>query len=247
MASAGIGRSVEGVHAVEAAVAAGRVEHLWVEGRRTGALAGVIAAATARGASVEEVDDVRPRADSSAPQGVVARCRPLPDVGIDDLASVDRPAILVLDHLEDPHNVGAAARSALAAGMTGMVVSSDRAAPLTGTAFKAAVGALERLPVSVVHSVADAVARLAKLGVWTVGLDAAGGESLFGLGLLTEPVAIVVGAEGVGLGRLVAERCDVVASIPMSGPTESLNASVAAALGCFEVARVRRGVGPAAG
>jgi len=243
MAPAGIGRSVEGIHAVDAAIESGRVESLWVEERRAASLESLVSAARARGIPIEFVADVRPRADSSAPQGVVARCRPLPPVELDDLTAVDRPAVLVLDHLEDPHNVGACARSAVAAGMSGLVVSSDRAASLSGTTFKAAVGALERIPVAMVHSVSDALTRLSKRGLWTVGLDAAGSEPLFGLGLLTEPVAVVVGAEGSGLGRLVADRCDVVASIPMSGPAESLNASVAAALACFEVARVRHGVG----
>jgi 23S rRNA (guanosine2251-2'-O)-methyltransferase len=242
MASAGIGRSVEGVHAVAAALDAGRVEHLWVESRRRSALASMLGSVD-RTVTVDYVDDVRPHADSSAPQGVVARCRDLPTVDLDALAAAPHAAILVLDHLEDPHNVGAAARSAVAAGMTGLVVSSDRAAPLSGTTFKAAVGALERIPVCVVGSVADALRRLSKHGVWAVGLDAGGSQSLFGLDLLTESVAVVVGAEGSGLGRLVADRCDVVASIPMDGPTESLNASVSAALACFEVARVRHGIG----
>ena len=240
MAPAGIGRRVEGLHAVTAAIAAGRVRVLHAEPRRTGTDE-VIAVARRAGADVRMVDDVRELAETTAPQGVVADCRPIPLVDLDALAEVERPAILVLDHVQDPQNLGAVARSALAAGLTGLVVSSDRSAPFSAAAFKAAVGALERIPVAEVKSVADAIRRLSKHGVWSVGLDTGGDESLFGLGLLTEPVAVVVGAEGAGLGRLVRERCDVVASIPMAGPTESLNASVAAALAAFEVARVRSG------
>ncbi len=127
--------------------------------------------------------------------------------------------------------------------MGGLVVAADRAAPLGATAFKAAAGALERLPVVVVTSVADAVRRLEDLGVWTVALDGHADRSLLGLDLLTEPVALVVGAEGAGLSRLVAERVSVLARLPLAGDVESLNASVAASLAMYELARVRGWVG----
>ncbi|HWL50764.1 MAG TPA: TrmH family RNA methyltransferase, partial [Acidimicrobiia bacterium] len=128
---------------------------------------------------------------------------------------------------------------ALASGMTAMVVSSRRAAPLSATAFKAAAGALETLPVAVVGSIPEALSRLKGHGVWIVGLEAGSATSLLGLELLTEPVAMVVGAEGAGLSVLSAKRCDVLASIPMAAGFESLNASVSAALACFEIMRVR--------
>ncbi|MDH3463984.1 MAG: RNA methyltransferase, partial [Acidimicrobiia bacterium] len=148
-------------------------------------------------------------------------------------------ALVVLDHLEDPQNVGAIARSAAAAGATGLVISGRRSAPLGASTFKAAAGALERLPVAVVGSIADALQRLKDRGVWAVGLQAGSSESLFGLQLLTEPVAVVIGAEGRGLAPLVAKRCDALASIPMAAGIESLNASVSAALAVFEIMRVR--------
>lgn len=240
MAPAGIGRRVEGLHAVTAAIEAGRVQRLLVDRRRRDTVAGIVRTAESTGIPVEVVADIHDHADSASPQGLVADCSPLRTVELEDLAATTRPAILMLDHVVDPHNLGAIARSGLAAGMTGLVVSTDRAAPFSATAFKAAVGALERLPVCLVTSIGDAVRRLVDLDVWSVGLDASAEGSLFGLELLTEPVALVVGAEGGGLGRLVKERCDVLASIPMAGPTESLNASVAAALAAFEVWRVRR-------
>jgi 23S rRNA (guanosine2251-2'-O)-methyltransferase len=183
------------------------------------------------------VDDVRSMADTDAPQGLVAECRPIRPVTLEQLASGDA-AVLVLDHVEDPHNVGAAARSARAAGLTGMVVSGRRAAPLSAATFKAAAGALETLPVAVVGSIPEALSRLKDGGLWVVGLDPTGDQSLFGLDLLTEPVAVVVGSEGSGLAELTRKRCDVIASIPMAG-TESLNASVSAALASFEIMRVR--------
>lgn len=241
MAPAGYGDSVEGVHAVAAALAAGRVEKLYVEKGRRGRF-GELLAAVDEGI-VKLVDDVRSMAETDVPQGVVARCRPIQPVTLESLAG-DGAALLVLDHVEDPHNVGAAARSALAAGVTGMVVSTRRAAPLSSTAFKAAAGALERLPVAAVGSIPEALSRLKDDGLWVVGLEAEGEQSLFGLDLLTEPVAIVVGSESSGLAELTRKRCDVLASIPMASATESLNASVSAAMAAFEIMRVRRAVTP---
>ena len=241
MALVGIGDKVEGLHAVAAAVAAGRVTTLHVEFRRMDDTDVEALVTTARdaGVSIEMHDDVRPLAITTAPQGVVAEARPIRLTSLEEMASGDRPAIIVLDHLEDPRNVGAVARSALAAGVKSLVVPERRAAPLGATAFKAAAGTLEKLQLAVVSSVADAVARFKKLDVWTVGLDGSGKQSIFGLDLLTEPVALVVGGEGRGLGRLVADRVDVLAHIPISDEVESLNASVAAALAMFELARVR--------
>jgi 23S rRNA (guanosine2251-2'-O)-methyltransferase len=236
MALGGYGDRVEGIHAVAAAIAADRVERLYVERGRRGRLGDLLSGVdTGR---VVVVDDVRSLAETDAPQGVVAHCHPLRPATLEELSG-DGAAILVLDHIEDTHNVGAAARSALAAGMTGMVVSSRRAAPLSAATFKAAAGALETLPVGAVNSIPEALSRLKSGGVWVVGLDASGSESLFGLSLLTEPVAVVVGAEGTGLAELSRKRCDLVAHIPMSEGTESLNASVSAALACFEIMRVR--------
>ena len=241
MALSGAGAEVEGLHAVAAAVAAGRVERLFVEAGRADALRSLLADAAAAGAEVRVVPDLGSRAATTAPQGVVAYCRPLVTRSLEEVAASAPAALVVLDHLEDPRNVGAIARSALAAGMSGLVLARRRAAPLGATAFKAAAGALERLPVALISSVAQAVADLGRLGIWTVGLDAGAERSLFGLELLAEPVAIVVGAEGRGLASLVAERVEVRASIPLGGGVESLNAAVAVSLACYEVSRVRSG------
>ncbi len=245
MAPVGIGNNVEGIHAVAAALRAGRVEALTVERGRAAKedLAALIEEARSAGVSVKTVDDVRVVAETTAPQGVVATCRPIPSFTLDELVAQSSPAsLLVVDHVEDPHNVGAIARSAVAAGIPRMAVPDRRTARLGAAAFKAAAGAFEHVSLAVIGSVPDAIRRLSAMGVWTVGLDAGGDQSLFGLGLLTEPVAIVVGAE-TGLHKLVRERVDVVASIPMASESESLNASVAAALACFELMRVRAGTG----
>ena len=238
MALAGYGNSVEGLHAVAAAVQAGRVGRLLVDrSRRT--RPDVLALIDLVGADdVSFVDDLRNGAHTDAPQGVAAECVPIAPVSLESLAGPDA-ALLVLDHIEDPHNVGAIARSALAAGVTGLVVSSRRAAPLSAVAFKAAAGALETMPVAVVSSIPEALSRLKDLDVWLVGLDAGAVESMFGLQLFTESVAVVLGSEGDGLSQLASKRCDVLKSIPMVGDTESLNVSVSGALAAFEIMLVR--------
>lgn len=237
MAPGGYGSRVEGVHAVKAALDNGRVEKLFVERGRRSRLSDLLEGVDPR--RINEVDDVRSLAETEAPQGVVAHCRAIAPVTLEALA-IDGAAVLVLDHVEDPHNVGAAARSARAAGVGGLVVSARRAAPLSAATFKAAAGALETLPVAVVNSIPEALSRLKDNGVWVVGLEASGGQSLFGLDLLTEPVAVVIGAEGAGLAELTRKRCDVLARIPMATDTESLNASVSAAIASFEIMRVRQ-------
>jgi 23S rRNA (guanosine2251-2'-O)-methyltransferase len=236
VAPAGIGYKVEGIHAVAAALAAGRVRRLIVErGRVPAALVEVTGSIP-----IESVDDLRDRAETSAPQGVIAECAPRRLHDLKTLAAgPPAPALVVLDHVEDPHNLGAVARSALAASASGLIVAARRSAPFGAAAFKAAAGALETLPVAIVNSVADALARLDELGVWSVGLDAGAAESLFACPLLTEPVAVVIGSEGGGLGRLVRQRVNKLVRIPMGPGVESLNASVSAALAMYEVRRVR--------
>ncbi len=246
MASAGIGDRVEGLHAVAAAVAAGRVRTLYVEHSRLrhDEVSSIIDAARASGATIHVEDDVRERSVTAAPQGLVAEARPLPFIELEAAAGqVEPTALLVLDHLEDPRNVGAIARSAEAAAIPALVVASRRSAPLGPSAFKAAAGALERVRIVQVSSIPEALRRLSRLGIWSVGLDGTAPTPLWNLGLLSEPVAVVVGAEGRGLHRLTAERCDTIARIPMAAGVESLNASVAASLAVFEVFRMRNPAG----
>jgi 23S rRNA (guanosine2251-2'-O)-methyltransferase len=106
---------------------------------------------------------------------------------------------------------------------------------------KAAAGAIEHLRIAVVPGLPTALARARELGVWSVGLDARADRSIFDVDVVTDPVLLVLGAEGAGLGRLTRQRCDVVAAIPLQGPLDSLNVSAAAAVACFEVARRRLG------
>lgn len=242
MAPAGIGDRVEGLHAVAAALEAGRVVSMAIEEQRIERqpYASLVKAAEAASVPIEVVEDVRPEAVTDSPQGVIARCRPLPTATLEEaIAATDPPALLVFDHVEDPRNLGAAVRSAVAAGFRAIVVPHRRSAPLGATAFKAAAGTFEDVLVVEVGSIPGALRRLGQIGVWRVGLAADGEQSLFGFDLLAEPVALVVGAEGKGLSRLTAERCDALVRIPHSDVVESLNASVAGALAVFEVARIR--------
>jgi 23S rRNA (guanosine2251-2'-O)-methyltransferase len=177
-------------------------------------------------------------------QGVVAQVDALPEATIADLARGDRgtPLIVVLDGVEDPHNVGAIIRTIDAAGATGVVRQTRRAAPLDGAAAKSSAGAVHHVPVADVVNIARALEELKAAGVWTVGLDAGGQTPYYELDL-TVPTALVMGAEGSGLRRLVRERCDFVACIPMAGHVGSLNVSAAAAVVLFDAVRQRRNRG----
>ena len=157
-----------------------------------------------------------------------------------DGAPVSRPFLLVLDGITDPGNLGAVLRTAECAGVTGVVMRGHRAARITPAAAKAAAGAIEHLRMAVVPGLPAALRILGENRVWTVGLDPAGEQPVHEVGLADDAIALVLGAEGRGLSRLVAKRCDMLASIPMCGALGSLNVSAAAAVACFEIARRRR-------
>ena len=160
------------------------------------------------------------------------------DAGV-GISTSGLPFLLLLDGITDPGNLGAVLRTAECAGVTGVVLRGHRSAHITPAAAKAAAGAIEHLRVSVVPGLPAALRVLRKNGVWIVGLDPAGEKPLHRVGLADEAIALVLGAEGAGLSRLTAQRCDVLASIRMRGVLGSLNVSAAAAVACFEVARHR--------
>jgi 23S rRNA (guanosine2251-2'-O)-methyltransferase len=232
-----------------------RVRDVWIsEGLdESPLLAELIALAEDARVPVRSVTRIRldDEARTDAPQGVLAHAEPLAETDIERLAKSPKasatangnkakPFLLVLDGITDPHNLGAILRTAECAGVTGVVLPRHRAAHVTATVAKAAAGAVEHLPMAVVPGLPAALSYLKDQGIWTVGLDAEGESSLFELDLATEPVALVLGAEGSGLSRLVRQRCDVVVSIPQLGRIESLNVSAAGALACYEVARRRQ-------
>jgi 23S rRNA (guanosine2251-2'-O)-methyltransferase len=185
-------------------------------------------------------------AGTEAPQGVIAFADPLPAVDLAELLSrpapsprPNQPFLLILDGVTDPHNLGALLRTATCAGVTGVVVSRHRSARLGPAAVKAAAGAVEHVPVAVVPGVAAALGQVAAAGVWTLGLDANGEGLLWEQPVMEGPVAVVLGAEGRGLSRLVRQRCDLLVRIPTPGPLPSLNVAAAGAVACLEVARRR--------
>jgi 23S rRNA (guanosine2251-2'-O)-methyltransferase len=183
-------------------------------------------------------------ARSEAPQGVLAHADPLPEVDLARLVKRRQddgppPFLVVLDGVTDPQNLGAILRTADSAGATGVVLGRHRSVHVTPTVAKASAGAIEHVPIALVPGIPAALQTLGAAGVWTVGLDGDADQLLFDLELATEPVALVLGAEGTGLSRLVRERCDVLAALPQLGALGSLNVGAAAAVACFDVARRR--------
>src|SRR5690606_23729021 len=176
-------------------------------------------------------------------QGVVAVAAPRAYVSLEDILqrAADQgepPLILLLDEVQDPHNLGSLLRSADGAGAHGVVVPKRRSAGLTMTVARTSAGAVEYVPVAQVPNLVQAVRTLQERGLWVVGADMAGEQTLWEADL-TGPMAVVVGGEDKGLGRLVRESCDLLVRIPMRGRVNSLNAGVAGALVLFEIARQR--------
>lgn len=230
-----------GVRPAIEALRAGRVTALAVSTRRRSGLSELLELAARRRVRLRRVEraELDRLAGGAAHQGVAATVR-APDVcSVADLvAARTPPLVVVLDGIEDPRNLGAVARTVDAAGGSGLVLPERRAAPVTGAAVKASAGALAHVPLAAVVNLARAIEELQAAGVWTIGLDAAADRSLYDLDLRL-PSAFVVGGEGRGLRRLVRERCDWRAALPMRGQVSSLNASVAVGVALFEALRQR--------
>ncbi|WP_129339053.1 23S rRNA (guanosine(2251)-2'-O)-methyltransferase RlmB [Cellulomonas endophytica] len=182
--------------------------------------------------------------DGSVHQGVALAVPPYAYADTDDLldaaAATGRPPLLVaLDGVTDPRNLGAVLRSAGAFGAHGVVVPERRAAGVTASAWKVSAGAAARVPVAQVTNLARSLEELREAGLFVVGLDAGGDVPLAELPFAGDPLVLVVGSEGKGLSRLVRDRCDAVASIPIASAVESLNAGVAGGIALYEVARQR--------
>jgi len=179
-------------------------------------------------------------------QGLALRVRPYRYAHPDDLTGAARaagaqPLIVALDGVTDPRNLGAVARSVAAFGGHGVLVPARRSAGVTAGAWKASAGALARLRVAQTPNLVRALAAYQDAGLFVVGLDAAGSEDIGDITLADSPLVLVVGSEGKGLSRLVAENCDVIARIPISGGAESLNAGIAASVALYEISRLRSG------
>ena len=177
-------------------------------------------------------------------QGVIAYAASYEYAEVEDILKKARdkgedPFVIILDNIEDPHNLGAIIRTANLSGAHGVIIPKHRAVGLTATVAKASAGAINYTPVAKVTNIAQTIEDLKKDGLWFVCADM-GGTTMYQLNL-KGPIGLVIGNEGSGVGRLVKEKCDMIASIPMKGDIDSLNASVACGVLAFEVVRQRMG------
>jgi 23S rRNA (guanosine2251-2'-O)-methyltransferase len=206
----------------------------------------IASSARAAGAVVVNVDKRKLDAMSvtRAHQGVIAIAACTPYKPAEDIVGLARqrgeaPLIVICDEISDPHNLGAIIRTCEASGAHGIIIPKRRSAGLTATVAKASSGAVYHVPVARVTNLNATISELKKAGVWIYGAASGGGTPLWEVDF-SGPAAIVIGSEGSGIARLVAENCDVSVSIPMFGKISSLNASVSAAIILYEVVRQRR-------
>ena len=239
---------IYGIHPVLEALRTGRVIALHMSDRRDARTAEILRLAAERGTPVQRVPAaaLNQATRGAVHQGVMAELTGPHERSVSDLVreAAAAPLLVVLDGVEDPQNFGAILRTADAAGADGVVHQTRRAAPLSAAAAKASAGAIAHVKITAVVNIVRAVEELKAAGVWTVGL--AGGVShRYDTVDLTLPTALVVGAEGTGLRRIVREHCDWLVSIPMRGAVESLNVSVAVGVALFEAVRQRNASSPA--
>ncbi len=237
---------IYGINPVLEALRARRVRGLRVSARADRRVQEILRLAAAERVRVQQVDvaELERVSRGGLHQGVAADVEDAPDYGVEDMVKTTghAPLVVVLDGVEDPHNFGAILRVADAAGADGVIRQTRRAAALDGVAAKASAGAVAHVRIASVVNIARAIEQLKEAGVWTIGLTGDATERYTDLDL-TIPTAIVLGAEGEGLRRLVRERCDRTASIPMLGHVSSVNVSVAAGIVLFEAVRQRGGAG----
>lgn len=238
--------TIEGRNAVLEAFRSGRtVDKLFVQdGCKDGPVMSITREAKKQGTIIRFVPRERLDAMSAAGkhQGVIAQAAAYEYAELEDILQAagekgEAPFLFLLDGIEDPHNLGAIIRTANLAGAHGVVVPKNRAVGLTAVVAKTSAGALNYTPVAKVTNLAATIEELKKRGMWFVCADM-GGELMYRLNL-TGPIGLVVGNEGSGVGRLVSEKCDMAAAIPMRGDIDSLNASVAAGVLAYEIVRQR--------
>lgn len=245
---------LSGIHAVREALESGRpIERIVIaKGRHGDRMEEIVRRARERRVPVrfEERGQLDRLANSTQHQGIVAIAAAKQSFALEDLLAraaecKDRAGLLVLvDGVEDPHNLGAIIRSALASGADGLILPERRAAGLGDTVARAAAGALEHLPVARVVNIARAMDELKEAGYWLIGLDERAPKNFTEIDL-TGATGLVLGGEGGGLHELVRKRCDFLAAIPTTGPVRSLNVSVAAGIVLFETVRQRLAKGAA--
>ncbi len=238
---------IEGRNAVTAALKSGRqIDKVYIKrGDNKGSMIPIIAMAKEKGIQVVEIDKQKldSMSETGVHQGVIARIPPYEYKSVEDILNIARekgeaPFIVILDHLEDPHNLGSIIRTANCAGVHGVVISKHDGVTLTATAVKASAGAASFTPVARVNNIAQTVDYLKEEGVWVTGADAKGDRSIYEADF-KGAVALVIGGEDKGISKLVASKCDFLVGIPMKGNVNSLNASVAGALMIYEAMKQR--------
>ena len=234
-----------GFHAVEEALAAGRALDRIViaRGRHGERVEQIVRLAKSRNVPVrfEDRQQLDRVAGSRDHQGIAAMAARKPAAEFEDILRAKNPGglLVLLDGIEDPHNLGAIVRTSLAAGANGIVIPERRAAGLSDTVERSSAGALAHLPVARVKNLVRAMEEMKEAGYWLVGLDERAARNYTEMDL-AGPVGIALGSEGEGLHELTRKRCDFLVSIPTTGPVRSLNVSVAAGIILFEVVRQRR-------
>ena len=237
---------IEGRNAVLEAFRSGKpVDKLYVlDGCQDGPVRTIVREARKHDTIIQFVEKERlaQLSETGRHQGVIAYAAAYEYSEVSDMLELSRergedPFIILLDNIEDPHNLGAIIRTANLAGAHGVIIPKRRAVGLTATVAKTSAGALNYTPVAKVTNLKKTMEELKKEGLWFVCADM-GGEAMYDLNL-TGPIGLVIGNEGEGVGKLVREHCDMVASIPMKGDIDSLNASVAAGVLAYEIVRQR--------
>lgn len=238
--------TIEGRNAVLEAYRSGKtIDKLFVqEGVKDGPVSSIVREAKKQDTIINYVSKERleQMSDTGKHQGVIAQAAAYEYAEVEDIlkAAEERgepPFIFLLDSIEDPHNLGAMIRTANLAGAHGVIIPKRRAAGLTATVVKTSAGALNYTPVAKVTNLAATIEELKKKGLWFVCADM-GGQMMYDLDL-KGPIGMVIGNEGEGVGKLIREKCDMIASIPMKGNIDSLNASVAAGVLAYEIVRQR--------
>ena len=238
--------TIEGRNAVIEAFRSGKtIDKLYVlDGCKDGPVMTIIREAKKTDTIIRYVDrEILDRLSKTGHhQGVVANAAAYDYAEVEDILNAARekgepPFVFILDGIEDPHNLGAIIRTANLAGAHGVIIPKRRAVGLTATVAKTSAGALNYTPVAKVTNLSATIEELKKEGLWFVCADM-GGETMYNLNL-TGPIGLVIGNEGEGVSRLVKEKCDYVASLPMKGNIESRNASVAAGVLAYEIVRQR--------
>ena len=238
--------TIEGRNAVMVAFRSGKtIDKLFVqEGLQDGPIMSILREAKKHDTIINKVKKERldQLSETGKHQGVIAQAAAYEYAQVDDILNAARekgepPFIFILDNIEDPHNLGAIIRTANLAGAHGVIIPKRRAAGLTAVVARTSAGALNYTPVAKVTNISNTIEDLKKEGLWFVCADM-GGTTMYNLDL-KGPIGLVIGNEGDGVSRLVKEKCDFIASIPMKGDIDSLNASVAAGVLAYEIVRQR--------